>query len=140
MYGNSDAQGSCVMNNIFACGHGVCSPGYRHQAGVPKNSTVLSNNLYWPDNSSYFCAAGGCTGFALWQEANSQNAGRHSMVANPQFVDADPQSWPMGLRPQPASAAVAAGRPVGLATDFAGAALPRGAAPDIGAFQVAAAE
>ena len=137
MSGNPDAQGSCVMNNIFACGLGAqpCSPGYRHQAGVPKDSTVLSNNLYWPDNTSYFCAAGGCTGFAVWARANSQNAGLHSMVAEPQFVDA--QSWPLGLRPKPASAAVAAGRPVGLASDFAGATLPHGKAPDIGAFQVA---
>jgi hypothetical protein len=134
---NPDAQGSCAINNIFACGLGAepCSPGYRHQAGVPRDSTILSNNLYWPDNSSYFCAAGGCTDFALWAKANGQNAGQHSIVVDPQFIDA--QSWPAGLAPKSTSAAVAAGRPVGLASDFVGATLPTDKAPDIGAFQVA---
>ena len=143
MAGNPDPQGSCAINNIFACGLGgqPCDPGYRHQVGVPANATTMSNNLYYPDRDTYFCASGkegaasGCTGFADWTKKHSNNAGTESAVADPQFADAS--RWPGGLRPTAGSAAAAHGRPVGLSTDFAGVPVP-GGKPDLGAFQISA--
>jgi hypothetical protein len=143
MAGNPDPQGTCAVNNIFACGLGAqpCDPGYRHQVGVPANATTISNNLYFPDRDTYFCASGkegatsGCTAFAEWAKMHSNNAGTESVVADPQFADAS--RWPDGLRPTAGSAAAAHGRPVGLSTDFAGVPVPSGK-PDIGAFQISA--
>ena len=137
---NPDPQGSCFINNIVACGLGgrACQYGYRHQVGVPRNATVLSNNLYFPDNGTYFCeGSGSCTAFAAWAEKSSRNAGNASQVADPQFTD--PSRWPDGLRPKPGSPAAAHGRPVGLSFDFAGKAVPSaGAVVSVGAFQIAA--
>ena len=143
MSGNPDAQGSCVLNNIFACGlpgatTTECAPGYRHQTGVARNSTVLSNNLYYPDNASFFCGAPGapqqCGAFDAWVAANRQNVGAGSAVGDPQFADARQAAWPEGLRPKKGSPAIGRGRAVGLAVDFDGGAVPA-TAPDVGVLQ-----
>lgn len=138
MEGNPAAQGSCAINNIFACGlpNGPpCAPGYKHQAGVARDSTVLSNNLYFPDNTSFFCGRDQeCGNFATWAVHNRHNAGAGSHVGDPQFVDARQAAWPTGLRLKRESPAIGQGRAVGLTSDFDGDAVPP-TAPDVGVFQ-----
>ena len=137
MEGNPAPQGSCAINNIFACGlpdGPPCASGYKHQAGVARDSTVLSNNLYFPDNTSFFCGDGqDCGDFATWAAHNS-HVGADSHVGDPQFVDARQAAWPTGLRLKRDSPAIGRGRAVGLTSDFNGDAVPA-AAPDVGVFQ-----
>ena len=134
MQGNPDPQGSCAMNNIFACGlpGGVpCAPGYKHQSGIARDATVLSNNLYYPDNASFFCGQK-CSDFASWTDHTTVGVG--SAVGDPQFSDPRQAAWPKGLRVKQGSPAIGHGRPVGLAADFGGGAVPA-TKPDVGVFQ-----
>eukprot|EP01052_Picozoa_sp_SAG31_P031985 SAG31_NODE_3457_length_4250_cov_4.490966_2_plen_235_part_00 len=138
MSGNPSPQGSCAMNNIFACGlpgMAPCLPNYKHQVGAARNSSVLSNNLYYPDNASFFCAGQECTDFAAWAAANRHTVGADSHVGDPQFRDARQQAWPAGLHPRQGSPALGRGRGVGLMADYSGATVPS-SAPDVGVFQV----
>ena len=89
----------CVFNNIFACTH--CKSGYRHQDGwsprVRPSLDTLSHNLYYPDNSSYFCVGSGsateCTAFEGWVEAAGDHGalGNGSISADPLFTA--PDEW-----------------------------------------------
>ena len=114
-----------IKNNIFD------SPTTYHIFQYPTNPGVdlsIDYNLYYPAMSSTYFYAGGYKTFAQWQ-ALTPSRDANSVVSNPLFVSSS------DLHLQSGSPARDAGANVGLVSDYAGAMVPSGNAPDIGAYE-----
>ena len=119
---NAPPQGA-VYNNI------IVNPGERYVliTGAPGDWSNLSSdyNLYYPATS--FTTTDFAYGLAIGCDNNS-------ILADPMFVSSSPQE-PADFKLQAGSPAIDAGIDIGLTQDFEGNLIPRGSAPDIGAYE-----
>lgn len=98
------------------------------------DQVVFDHNLYYPRLPAGFVWPGGRGGFAAWRRWTAGVVrDTHSRVANPKFRNASVADFHL----LPTSPAIDTGTSVGLAHDHDGAPVPRGRAPDIGAFEFA---
>jgi hypothetical protein len=94
------------------------------------NAKLTSDyNIFYPniDNGFRYINDTDIDSFESWQLHTGQDA--HSIVADPLFVSSS------DFYLQPASPAINAGVSVGLTTDYWGNPVPRGSAPDMGAYE-----
>ena len=140
-----------IYNNVlYRTCHGIRlvtstpAPGYPVRARVYNNMIVEPkgdyasvygssepwDDLYW-DHNLYYPATDFAAKFSFGQDVTRDG---HSLLANPAFVAAQPVG-PEDFQLRPDSPAIDAGVNVGLVEDYAGRPVPRGAAPDVGAFE-----
>ncbi len=125
--GTITAAGSLdIRDNSFATAQTI---GTRYAIYSVATSAVFSDidfNDYWPGTGTLGYLGSARATLAAWQGATGRDA--NSLSADPLY------NSPTDLRPQPGSPLLAAGTPVGIATDFLGA--PRSlSAPAIGAYE-----
>jgi hypothetical protein len=140
-----------IYNNVlYKTYHGIRlvtttpEPGYPVKARVYNNMIVEPKGwyafvhgnaepwteLYW-DYNLYYPATDAAAQFSFGQDVTRDS---HSIFGNPKFVAGDPVQT-AGFQLCPDSPAIDAGVDVGLVEDYAGWPVPRGAAPDVGAFE-----
>lgn len=108
----------------------------------PKTAFIVRNGngskMSW-DYNIYYSASGGkwapWGSFSAWKSA--MNADAHSQETDPKIVSLNPAK-PSDCMLQAGSRAIDKGVGVGVAADFAGAPVPIGPAPDIGAYEYGA--
>ncbi|OPZ22809.1 MAG: hypothetical protein BWZ10_00239 [candidate division BRC1 bacterium ADurb.BinA364] len=127
-------QGS-IHNNI------IINPQSRFLHLLGNTSTpwnlACDNNIYFPnaDKPGGFYGKGCIGSFREWQTKTSFD--QNSLTSDPQFASPSMQELEDFLL-QETSPAIDSGADVGIQVDFFGQVVPRGAAPDIGAFECAA--
>ncbi len=115
------STGTLVKNNIFYTGK------YASVGANSQTDTVYNYNLYYGGSATPFTWTTTAYNFADWKTNSSQDA--NSLNADPLFVSTSDFHLQLG------SPAINAGVDVGLTSDYEGKHVPRGSAPDIGAYE-----
>lgn len=115
-------EGAVVRNNLIAY--------YKHKPpeGAPAGESGIAN--YSHPKVTIDCD------YNLIFGCKNRGYGQHDITAEPQFVDPDKGDF----RLKPGSPGIDMGVDVGLKTDLEGTPRPQGKAPDIGAFELKAAD
>jgi hypothetical protein len=104
----------------------------------PWDNVSWDNNLYYPtphQTEKFLTALTGRSTFSEYRRILGWDM--NSLTEDPRFVSEGLQQ-PEDFRLQEGSPAIDAGKDVGIGEDFGGAAVPCGAAPDIGAYEYGA--
>lgn len=120
-----------LRNNIFceAKGNAFYAPGWSKEQ---VESLVMDYNAWYQSEGAMISIAGEQyprDGFEEYRRVWNKES--HSLVAVPAFVDASQRNY----RPAAGSASRDAGTDLGYRQDFDGNPMPKGDAPDIGAFE-----
>ena len=122
-----------VKNNIVYSG-GTCDGCGVNLGGssiIGGETFEMDYNIFYPERTNFIRAMNWSTYSTLAAWASATGYDTHSNKDDPQFVSTVTPDFSL----QSSSPAINAGSSVGLTTDYAGRAVPVGAAPDIGAYE-----